>query len=325
MTDLEAVREKFIAERPIYAGLAKFVEDLVHTEAYQVGIACFCDSRAKEVHSFVKKVVLKTIIQSKNTSPYEQTPDKAGARIVVTYESDVAIIEEIINRLFDVQKHEKKQLGHAELGYLGSHFEVRIPDSRLQPEQQSFQGKICEIQIHTHAQSLWAKVSHELLYKPAQAPPEQIQRLVYRLVALLEIFDSEILSARQAVLNLPRFQEAGMLEHLEKHFYQLTARTFDKELSLEILGSLVPVLTSAEMNGFNTQIDAFVAQNTSKLTTIFRKYSQDDRCSPLLFQPESLLIFELLEAKPFLLKDIWCKVFPLVLLEELATVWGKQI
>ena len=325
MTDLEAVREKFIAERPIYAGLAKFVEDLVRTEAYQVGIACFCDSRAKEVHSFVKKVVLKTIIQRKYTSPYEQTPDKAGARIIVTYESDVTIIEEIIKKLFDVQKHEKKQLGHAELGYLGSHFEVKIPDSRLQPEQQSFRGKVCEIQIHTHAQSLWAKVSHELLYKPAQAPPEQIQRLVYRLVALLEIFDSEVLSAKQAVLNLPGFQEAGMLEHLEKHFYQLTARPFDKELSLEILGSLVPVLDSAEIVTFGTWLDAFVDKNKLKLVTIFKDYSEDERCSPLLFQPESLLIFELIEIKPFLLKDVWSKVFPVVLLEELASVWGRQI
>ena len=211
MTDLEAVREKFISERPIYADLAKVVEDSVRAEAYRAGIACTCDSRAKEVHSFVKKVVLKTIIQAKYASPYEQTPDKAGARIIVTYESDVAIIEAIIARLFVVQKHEKKQLGHAELGYLGSHFEVTIPNERLLPEQQSFRGRVCEIQIHTHAQSLWAKVSHELLYKPAQEPPEPIQRLVYRLVALLEIFDSEVHSARQAVLSLPGFQEAGML------------------------------------------------------------------------------------------------------------------
>ena len=187
-------------------------------EAYKSGIACTCDSRAKEVHSFVKKIVRKTITEQKYSSPYEQTPDKAGARIIVTYASDVPIIEAIVARLFDIQKHEKKQLGHAELGYLGSHFEVTLPEAQIKPEQQDFQGKVCEIQIHTHAQNLWASVSHELLYKPAQEPPEQIQRLVYRLVALLEIFDSEVHGARQAVLSLAGFQEAGMLEHLEKHF-----------------------------------------------------------------------------------------------------------
>ena len=112
---------------------------------------------------------------------------------------------------------------------------------------------------------------------------------------------------------------------MEKHFYRLTARTFDKELSLEILGNLVPVLEPTEVSSFGTWLDTFVEKNKSKLATIFRDYAEDDRCSPLLFQPESLLIFELIEAKPFLLKDIWCKAFPFVLLEELATVWGKQI
>ena len=85
------------------------------------------------------------------------------------------------------------------------------------------------------------------------------------------------------------------------------------------------MLEPAEITTFGTWLDAFVDKNKSKLATIFRNYSEDDRCSPLLFQPESLLIFELLEDKPFLLKDTWCKVFPFVYLEELASVWGKQI
>ena len=71
-------------------------------EAYKSGIACTCDSRAKEVHSFVKKIVRKTITEQKYSSPYEQTPDKAGARIIVTYASDVPIIEAIVARLFDI-------------------------------------------------------------------------------------------------------------------------------------------------------------------------------------------------------------------------------
>jgi len=69
-------------------------------------------------------------------------------------------------------------------------------------------------------------------------------------------------------------------------------------------------------------LDDFVEHNREKLEEIFRDYAEDERCNPLLFQPETLLVFERLDKDPFRLKEVWARALPLELLESLAAIWG---
>jgi len=141
---------------------------------------------------------------------------------------------------------------------------------------------------------VWAAVSHLLVYKPGQPPPPEVQRRIYRLMALIELFDKEVTDARSTLMALPGFVEGQILQQLEQQFYRLTARDFDRELSLDIIGKLQGSYAHGELDTFGEHMADFVSTYAEKLNEIFARYRDDLRCSPLLFQPESLLILRAL-------------------------------
>ncbi len=321
MNDHEALRERWLHEQPIYDRLAKRVEAILAAECRRRGLPCELKSRAKNVSSFVKKVIRKDYADA-----YEEIHDKAGVRIIYPYPDALASLEEVV-RLCLVELHyenKKLKLEYDQLGYLGVHFEVTLPESSLDAGDEH-RDLICEVQLHTRAQSLWAELEHQLSYKPAQEPPAEVKRAIRRLVALVEIFDEEVSRSRHTLLTQEGFQEARVLECLEKHYYKYTARPFDRQLSLIVLDALKERFFAAELEVVCRDLDGFVEGHDDKLSEIFQQYADDERSSPLLFQPEALLIFELLQTDPFVLKEVWAKRFPVTLLESLALVWGMSV
>ncbi|MDY6918239.1 MAG: hypothetical protein SVP26_09920 [Chloroflexota bacterium] len=321
MNDLETLRKRWLAERPVYRDLCERVKGILETEVRRRGVPCILQASPKEVASFLKKALRKGY-----SNPYEEIRDKAGVRVVCTYYDSLVDLEGVVRDCFVVHSHENKTLGleYDQLGYLGIHFEVSLPEGMLEPDDKH-RGLICEIQLHTRAQNLWADISHELSYKPSQPPPTEVKRSIYRLVALVEIFDDAVAEARKEMLSRPAFQEARMLEQLDRHFYRFTAKPYDRELSLGMLSGLQTLLSEDEVSGFGPLLDRFTEQNQEKLEEIFSQYADDERCNPLLFQPETLLVFERLEKDVFRLKEIWGDLLPLDLLESLATIWGKSV
>src|SRR2546425_3122194 len=114
-------------------------------------------------------------------------------------------------------------------------------------------------------------------------------------MALVELFDESVEMARNELLKLPNFEEGRFLKDLERWFYRLTARRFDRDLSLEIVGTLKEAYSPDEREAFGELLDRFAEQRLDKLEGIYNQYREDDRCSPLLFQPEALMVFERLE------------------------------
>ena len=320
MIDLKPLRERWLEDEDTYDQLAQRVRNVTAEEAKRRGIQCTVVARAKEMSSLLKKALRKSY-----ASPYEQIGDKAGARITLTYPDSVGDAERLVRETFDVQKYEDKslELGATGLGYLGIHFDVTLPDALAAPNEELFRGKSCEVQLHTGAQSLWAGVAHQLTYKADQDPPPAILRAIYRLIALVEIFDAEVARSRRELLALSGFQEARILDELERHFYQLTARSFDRELSIDVISKLLPTLSQQEIDGFNDLLSRFVQSNREKLSEIFANYQEDTR-HLLLSQPESLLIFERLVADSFVLRENWQTQMPIELLDGLVDVWGAD-
>jgi len=321
MIDLEPLRQRWLQEGPIYERLGLHIEGLIEQEAQRKGIYCTVTHRAKDPASLLKKALRKNY-----ASPYDEIGDKVGVRVVVTYQDAIPAIETAIHDVLEVDKYENKSagLGHEKLGYLGIHFEVRLPDHAISPEHEEFRGKSCEVQLHTGAQTLWANVSHQLAYKPSQDPPSEILRAINRLAAIVEIFDGEIGRARAAMLSLPGFHEARMLAELEQHFYRLTAKAYDRELSLEIISRLEPALLPEEFTSFGAVMTSFVAKHEAKLAALFEDYRDDTR-HILMSQPEALLIFERLEKNRFSLRELWEEHLPPDLLEEMAHIWGVAV
>jgi ppGpp synthetase/RelA/SpoT-type nucleotidyltranferase len=325
--DLEALRRRYSEELPQYESLAAHVDGLLRKETVAAGIRCDIDHRVKSVASFLKKVLRKQHEGSLAAGQpvYDQVRDKAGIRVVANYQGEVVRAEAVVQRLFPhAQREDKAQdLEHSNIGYLGVHYDAVLPDDRLGPEEEGLRNLPCEIQVHTRAQSAWAKVAHELAYKAFQPPEEGVLRMIYRLAPLMEIFDDQAQRAREAIHNQPGFPEAVVLDELEEHFYRFTGRDFDRLLSLEIIHELWPLIEGAGQP-YGPAIDAFVQQYHAKLEEIFERYAEDDR-NLLLSQPESLLVFEQLERDPFRLTAQWNQGLPMDLLEPLGDAWGKPI
>lgn len=319
--DLESLREHYLHELPRYETLAKRVELVLRAVARDVGMVCRFDSRAKEVDSFLKKALVKFY-----ADPYEEIRDKAGARVIAPFYAQVEELEWLIRERFFVEHHENKRsaLSYDQLGYLGVHFEVRLRPEDLGEGEGELGELVCEIQLHTGAQSAWAEVSHDLLYKPAggSGPSDEHQRSVYRLVAFVEVFDEEAGRARDAMMTREGFGEAWMLGALERPFARLSARGFDRELSLRILGMLGGLYEPEELERFPGLVGDFVERTEGKLTDLFAQYREDNRRNPLLFQPETIAVFERLEANAFTLREAWNEILPEDLLDGLAAIWG---
>ncbi|MDA8358314.1 MAG: RelA/SpoT domain-containing protein [Actinomycetota bacterium] len=319
VADLEVLRQRYLAERPAYAALADDVAVRLRAATRQRGLICEVEGRAKDVASFLKKALRKEY-----ASPWDDIRDKAAARVVTIYESQVEEVEDLVRELFVVHHYEDKRhsLAPDTLSYLGVHFEVSLPPRVAGTT--GAEGRLCEIQVHTRAQNLWATVSHELLYKPAQAPPGEVTRSIYRLMALLELFDGEVGRGRQQIQDHPGYEEARMLDTLERQFYALAGRHADIELSRRVVSALADALSSEEAAAYEATLSSFVDRNREKLTDIFAEYAEDDR-NPLLSQPECLLVFERLSVDPFRLAHIWDECLPPPLLRSLSAVWGAPI
>jgi putative GTP pyrophosphokinase len=71
-----------------------------------------------------------------------------------------------------------------QVGYQGIHYDIKLNDDEVAGTE--FDGVWGEIQVRTLAQHLWSDMSHELGYKPELSVPDEMQRRLFRLSALVE-------------------------------------------------------------------------------------------------------------------------------------------
>ena len=319
---LAEIRERWLSERPRYERLADTVKLSLERRLHKDGIAGQCFARAKDLGSLLKKVLLRGVLDS----TYEALSDRAGVRVVVTYPDSVPGVEAAIEDTLDVRKKDDKRLTRRvnELSYFGIHYDVCLRPP-LATDLEEMAGLPCEVQIQTRASNLWSDVAHQLAYKSAVDASPETRRSIYRLMALVEIFDETIEKARDTIMNTLGYEERSMLSVLEPHYYRYAGRPFSADLSLRILATLKGLLPAGQTAAFARTMENFAAAHEQKLRVLYEAYRADERCSPLLFQPEALFVFEELERDPFQLKDTWVRQFDLDLLEELAMVWGRPL
>ena len=319
--DSEQLWNQWMAERGLYGRLCEHIKQEIEKATSQKGIPCQVVGRVKEPNSLVKKALARQY-----NNPYEDIQDKAGVRIVCTYKEYLDELEEVLRELFDVYGYQDKaaELGYDRMGYSGRHFEVRLRDG-MDTDYKDMDGLICEIQLLTRAQSIWADISHELTYKPAQPPPAQMKRAIHLQNALIELFDNQISQIRSVLREMEGFREAAVLATLERSYWRYTGKDYDHELSLHLIGRLLTLFEGVEPEVFDSMFSRFLEEKHGILTAVFGSYAEDDRRSLLLFQPESLLLLWCMERDSFRLKNEWAQFAPLDLLKDLADVWGLDI
>ena len=312
------MRDAYIAERPRYERLTHAVVELVSVGLVTSGVPASVSGRTKDVH----KLVIKAM--KRDSLDYESIGDKAGVRITVGYADLIEDACEAVEESLVVHDREEKRdnLDPASLSYLATHFDAALPpDHPLIDEDPWFETARSEVQVLTRAESLWADASHELLYKPIVALPNRERRSVMRLVALVEIVDNELETVRRVRAELDQKGVFALLENLERFHYQWTSRVPDRQLSAEIVERLVDA--DFEFVGqCSGRLEEWFSTNREKLRGIAERYEQDVRASPILFQPEALLIFLMLDTDEFKTRDIWSQFAEEGLLERIEAIWG---
>jgi hypothetical protein len=122
---------------------------------------------------------------------------------------------------------------------------------------------------------------------------------------------------------MPSTPEVALLKSLEKHYFTLTARRSNVELSLKVIRLLYPVYQSKPKQ-IAAHFREFFAERTDVLTTVYSDAEYDDGRSAFLYQPESLMIYHLLETKPIATHDVWNSEFPERELERIATAFVSR-
>jgi len=117
MRDLEAARQRWLTDRPLYAEFGKVLKARLESSVRPLGLPAEITVRTKEMDSLLKKLVYK---QDNHT--YDSLGDKLGARIVVKRAGHVALVRGAIAELFVCGRFDDKaeSLQEHEVGYEAS-------------------------------------------------------------------------------------------------------------------------------------------------------------------------------------------------------------
>src|SRR5439155_5625611 len=127
------------------------------------------------------------------------------------------------------------------------------------------------------------------------------------------------------ITNLPGVPELRILEALQRQFWKLSARPWDKALSVEVIKVLRPLYRDMTAGEWVLHFESFYDERQQDLESIFDEQRDLPNRSLFQFQPEVLMIFDRLSADPDTLQDIWNQHFPERELEKLATLWGVSL
>lgn len=329
--DLADLRARY---RALYSNYVLLTERAKHLlgqalEADHLGPeVAHVSGRAKGISNFQRKAIRKHLEDSvRHADPLTAITDKAGVRVVVDHLERRNRVLQIATEVFQLGEVEdtSKRYKANELGYLGLHVQGTIRSADLSPEEQQLRGLEFELQIHTQAQHAWSTVSHPVTYKPFGGdPPVELATKVYRLVALVSMFDEEVDRVNRMLVESPDYLPQRMLSVLDRQFAGWLPSPSDDQLSLQVLGVVAHAYTSDEMKAFDSRIDVLVREHRTTLDTVLGHYQGTDDEYPLLFQPEVLAIYERLLYAKARLRSAWIESrLPTEYLDQLAVVFAS--
>ncbi len=317
MIDVEDARRKWLEEQPAYKSFGELIADRINGAVKAKGIWCETTYRPKETHSLVKKLL-------KGKYSYENMPDKVGARCVVRYLSDVDEVVPLVQEMFQCLRPDSKlkDLSEDKVGYISIHVDARLKREDEKAKEYPPDKYWAEIQIRTLGQHLWAEMSHDTFYKNEETIAQQpnavkLKRRVNVMSGLIEVADQEFNRLNEEITV---DSATALYKDLERHYYKLTAKRPDTELSLAVINLLLP-LYNLDVPEITQQIERFVETHESVLSHVYDT-SADWNTSAFLYQPEAIMLYERLENNPFSLRKAWNRQFPERELERVANAFG---
>jgi putative GTP pyrophosphokinase len=196
-TDVETVLDEFEAKKGMFGEFCNRTKSLIEAGLQDADIQY--ESVQFRVKSS-KKLRKKYLDPAKDYRRLYDITDLAGLRVVTYYEDDVDRVAEVIKKEFlldlensvDKRVIEPDRFGYHALNLVCWHLEKRTSDV----EYKKFKDVRCEIQITSILRHGWSEMEHEW-YDLQGAYPHEIKRRFSRIMALLEIAESEFRDIRK--------------------------------------------------------------------------------------------------------------------------------
>ena len=172
--------------------LKEALEQEIPLHLRQWGVSYFrVEARVKKRGSFEEKV---------RRDPSKPVLDVVGVRIMAFFRGDLAQIEKMTRRLFDVAEESYIDkgglLGDESFGYRSVQFVGRTRGNGAFEEFTA--GMPIEVQIRTMLEHVWAEVEHDFRYKPqTETPSAEVNRRFALTAALLEQADRNLEDIRR--------------------------------------------------------------------------------------------------------------------------------
>lgn len=322
MSSVEEARKRWTLERPQFENFGRLLERRLQGAVRKLGIPAEVTSRAKEIDSLVKKLLLKP------DHTYESLPDKVGVRVVYKYRSDTSRVLSVVSENFDHKPPDDKarDRGTSDVGYLSIHVDqARLRNGDANTAEFPPNNFFAEIQLRTLAQHLWSEMSHDDVYKndrTARMLPCDLLRRVHLMAGQVEVADREF----DRINSELQGDEASMLlKALERNYYKLTSRRGDPELSLSVINLLKPTFRGESVTEIINHIDHTFEAHRHTLENVYHDPDRDDRRSAFFFQPEAILIYDrLLDDRSETLRVWNAGGLPPLELERIANSFGMS-
>jgi ppGpp synthetase/RelA/SpoT-type nucleotidyltranferase len=317
MTDLDDVRRRWLEVRPRFEQFGSEVANRLRRSLRDKGIWGDVSSRAKEVDSLIRKLIKKP------SKTYESLGDKAGVRIVLRYKDEIQPAIAIANKLFDCSEPDDKveSLGPEKVGYLSTHVDVRLYSHDALATRFPSASFSAELQVRTLAQHLWSEMSHDTIYKNDETLvplPVPLKRRIFILAGLIEVADDEFNRLNK---EMPTIPEVELLKSLECNYFKLTTRRGDPEVSLELIRALYP-LYRQDTREIAAHLDEFYSSHEEVLRSVYEEAETAHDRSAFLYQPEALMIYDLLSTDATQIRRAWNERYPERELERIANAFG---
>ncbi|MGO9209424.1 MAG: GTP pyrophosphokinase family protein [Terriglobales bacterium] len=323
MSDVEQARLRWINERSRHQAFGALLRDQLGSLLKPLGIWFEVDARAKEIDSLVKKLLRK------QGHTFDSLPDKVGVRVIVRYRSDLQGVIDVVSSHFEAKTPDDKVkgLGTDRVGYQSVHLDhVRLRSGDPNAIEYPPTSFWAELQVRTLAQHLWSEMSHDTVYKNDEmvsALPDDAKRRVNLMAGQIEVSDREFDRLNEELSSQPAVR---LLHALERHYYTLSSRRPDLELSMQVLNTLMP-LVKGDVQEFTNHLDDFLSSKHGVLETVYAQASKAgvENITSFLFQPEALMLYELLSSNLDATRRVWNQNYPEPELERIANAFGISL
>lgn len=326
MIDIQSIQKNWNDEQLQLDELGKIVVEFIRNGLSSYELLPEISYRTKDLVSIIKKIKKN---QKQTNYSYNDLTDRLGVRIICMFLDDLDKVDSFIqSNKFIIRKVEKKieSIDFNKLDYLSNHYDVSIDLSiDLFSNFHSFKDLVFEIQVRTLNQHAWSNSAHTLIYKQETGMPDIMKRKIYRLLSIYEIADEEFATVNNYLQKQSDNIVYTLIRRLEGKIYKYAKTDFDRELSIENFGIILEFFNNNERNQLMENIEAFIFSNDEKIKAIYSENYNFFHEKLFLTQPEIFLVWYGIENFEFSITDNWPKYFDEFELEQICSLWGRQI